>query len=133
MAHLLMAELRTRRQREKMVSFVLSSVFSRWDSKNSQLRHLLVLVRFTPRYCECESITEKRFKKKTKKNARYKLKPTDWGDWVNNRLKVLGGYLFVLAGENSSCMGFMTEKIYNAFQAGAIPIYLGRFVRCVQV
>ncbi|KAG0339155.1 4-alpha-L-fucosyltransferase [Podila minutissima] len=55
----------------------------------------------------------------------FRITPTNWGDWVNNKLKMLGGYPFVFAGENSSCMGYVTEKIYNALQAGAIPIYLG--------
>ncbi|KAG0079590.1 hypothetical protein BGZ93_000115 [Podila epicladia] len=55
----------------------------------------------------------------------YKITDAGWGDWVNNKLKMLSGYPFVLAGENSSCMGYVTEKIYNAFEAGAIPIFLG--------
>ncbi|KAG0346024.1 putative glycoprotein 3-alpha-L-fucosyltransferase [Podila humilis] len=55
----------------------------------------------------------------------YKIDTNHWGDWVNNKLKMLGAYPFVFAGENSNCVGYVTEKIYNALEAGAIPIYLG--------
>jgi len=31
----------------------------------------------------------------------------------------------VFGAENSNCRGYVTEKIYNALEVGAIPIYLG--------
>ena len=47
------------------------------------------------------------------------------GDWMTTKRKILGGYPFVFAGENSNCVDYVTEKIYNALEVGAIPIYLG--------
>jgi len=51
--------------------------------------------------------------------------PNGWGDWEPKKLKVLAGYPFVFGAENSNCRGYVTEKIYNALEVGAIPIYLG--------
>ena len=34
-------------------------------------------------------------------------------------------YQFVIASENAIVPGYITEKIFNAFLAGAIPIYYG--------
>jgi hypothetical protein len=39
--------------------------------------------------------------------------------------EVLVGYKFYLAFENSDCEDYVTEKLYNAFLAGAIPIVRG--------
>ncbi|KAG0317245.1 4-alpha-L-fucosyltransferase [Podila horticola] len=49
----------------------------------------------------------------------------NWGNWMPKKLKVLSGYPFVFAAENSNCVSYVTEKIYNAFEVGAIPIYMG--------
>ncbi|KAG0014259.1 4-alpha-L-fucosyltransferase, partial [Podila clonocystis] len=49
----------------------------------------------------------------------------DWGNWMPKKLKILSGYPFVFAAENSNCLGYVTEKIYNALEVGAIPIYMG--------
>ncbi|KAF9939007.1 putative glycoprotein 3-alpha-L-fucosyltransferase [Mortierella alpina] len=45
--------------------------------------------------------------------------------WVAVKQETLAGYPFVLAAENSNCMGYISEKIYDAFAVGAIPIYMG--------
>ncbi|KAG0356311.1 4-alpha-L-fucosyltransferase [Podila minutissima] len=49
----------------------------------------------------------------------------DQGIWMLKKLKILSGYPFVFAAENSNCVGYVTEKIYNALEVGAIPIYMG--------
>ncbi|KAF9289071.1 4-alpha-L-fucosyltransferase [Mortierella antarctica] len=49
----------------------------------------------------------------------------DQGIWMLKKLKILSGYPFVFAAENSNCMGYVTEKIYNVLEVGAIPIYMG--------
>ncbi|KAF9958016.1 4-alpha-L-fucosyltransferase [Mortierella alpina] len=45
--------------------------------------------------------------------------------WVAIKHETLAGYPFVLAAENSNCIGYISEKIYDAFAVGAIPIYMG--------
>lgn len=46
--------------------------------------------------------------------------------WYNDELyKTYSQYDFVLAMENTISKGYVTEKILNAFLAGAIPIYYG--------
>ena len=40
-------------------------------------------------------------------------------------LEVFNQYKFVITFENSKTPGYMTEKIFNAFLAGSIPIYDG--------
>ncbi|KAF9286794.1 4-alpha-L-fucosyltransferase [Mortierella alpina] len=45
--------------------------------------------------------------------------------WVAIKRETLAGYPFVLAAENSNCIGYITGKIYDAFAVGAIPIYMG--------
>jgi len=37
----------------------------------------------------------------------------------------MGKYMFVFASENSYGLHYVTEKLWNALQSGAIPIYLG--------
>lgn len=44
---------------------------------------------------------------------------------VVNKKQFLEGYKFNLAFENSSYPGYCTEKIYDAWAAGCIPIYWG--------
>ncbi|KAG0367744.1 Alpha-(1,3)-fucosyltransferase 11, partial [Gamsiella multidivaricata] len=54
--------------------------------------------------------------------------PTDLHDEIYNydtKTKVLSAYPFTFVAENSNCLTYVTEKIYNGFQSGAIPIYLG--------
>ena len=46
--------------------------------------------------------------------------------WYNDELyKSYSKYNFVVAMENTKSPGYITEKIYNAFLSGAIPIYYG--------
>ena len=40
-------------------------------------------------------------------------------------IKLISSYKFVLCKENSTREGYLTEKIFNAFMAGTIPIYIG--------
>ena len=48
------------------------------------------------------------------------------GKWNNECLQEkYSQYKFIFAAENTSVKGYITEKIINAFSAGAIPIYLG--------
>ncbi|KAF9914607.1 hypothetical protein BX616_007940 [Lobosporangium transversale] len=45
--------------------------------------------------------------------------------WEKHKQNVLSNYAFTLAAENSNCVGYVTEKIYDAFASGAIPVYMG--------
>lgn len=47
------------------------------------------------------------------------------GALVGNKLEFQRKHKFVIAFENSSTIGYTTEKIMHAFAAGAIPIYWG--------
>jgi len=48
------------------------------------------------------------------------------GDWAGMQLiNTYSKYTFVLAMENKTYKGYITEKIINAFYSGAIPIYWG--------
>lgn len=46
-------------------------------------------------------------------------------DWAASKVAWLAPYRFTVAFENSSHPGYTTEKIYQAMQAGSIPIYWG--------
>lgn len=43
----------------------------------------------------------------------------------DSKLQVISNYKFVLCFENCSFPGYLTEKIFDCFQAGCIPIYYG--------
>lgn len=47
------------------------------------------------------------------------------GDWVKNKVEFMKAYKFTIAIENGSHLGYVTEKLSNAFEAGTIPIYFG--------
>lgn len=48
------------------------------------------------------------------------------GDWKSEKLiEQYTNYKFIIAMENKQVEGYVTEKILNAFYAGAIPIYWG--------
>lgn len=49
---------------------------------------------------------------------------TSRDNW-NSNYKYLQDYRFIIAMENKEYPGYLTEKIVNAFAAGAIPIYYG--------
>jgi hypothetical protein len=42
-----------------------------------------------------------------------------------DKLAVLGECRFALAIENAAYPGYVTEKVFDAFRAGAVPVYLG--------
>ena len=44
---------------------------------------------------------------------------------VVNKHETLKGYRFALCYENSEFPGYITEKIFDCFNAGVIPVYLG--------
>jgi hypothetical protein len=46
-------------------------------------------------------------------------------DWRDSKIEYLKQFQFVIAAENSRHRGYITEKITDAFKAGAIPIYWG--------
>lgn len=41
------------------------------------------------------------------------------------KLEVAGNYYFIFAAENSNEWGYVTEKIYEALETTAVPIYIG--------
>lgn len=43
----------------------------------------------------------------------------------NNKIEYLRQFMFCVCPENVSVKGYVTEKIYDAFAAGTIPIYYG--------
>eukprot|EP00286_Rhodomonas_abbreviata_P023807 CAMPEP_0181296076 /NCGR_PEP_ID=MMETSP1101-20121128/4498_1 /TAXON_ID=46948 /ORGANISM="Rhodomonas abbreviata, Strain Caron Lab Isolate" /LENGTH=763 /DNA_ID=CAMNT_0023400891 /DNA_START=113 /DNA_END=2404 /DNA_ORIENTATION=+ len=55
--------------------------------------------------------------------------PKDMGrrakGWMRKKTEVLKGYKFGLAFENDVQEGYVTEKVFNVLEAGAIPIYYG--------
>ncbi|KAL1919578.1 uncharacterized protein VTP21DRAFT_1509 [Calcarisporiella thermophila] len=50
---------------------------------------------------------------------------TYFGDWPAIKRDVFSRYWFAFTPENSNCVDYVTEKIYDALQANLIPIYLG--------
>ena len=48
-----------------------------------------------------------------------------YGGYVKDKLKVVSQSKFVLAYENAIQDDYVTEKMYDILQAGAVPIYLG--------
>lgn len=51
---------------------------------------------------------------------------TSWRGKVDDKLATMARYRFNLCYENASNMrGYLTEKIFDAFYAGCVPIYLG--------
>jgi hypothetical protein len=50
-----------------------------------------------------------------------KLKPGACAD----KISTISGYQFALCLENCSSVGYLTEKIFDCFMAGVIPIYYG--------
>lgn len=78
-----------------------------------------VFNRFAKKCVECHALGRccGKFKKRKRKIP---------GMWHNEDLiKAYSQYDFVFAMENALEDGYITEKIYNAYAAGAIPIYYG--------
>ncbi|KAF9173773.1 Alpha 1,3 fucosyltransferase [Mortierella sp. AD011] len=55
----------------------------------------------------------------------YKDDSRAWIPWEEVKQQVLVQYPFTLVAENSNCIGYITEKIYDALAVGVIPLYLG--------
>ncbi len=47
------------------------------------------------------------------------------GNWVAGRREFVRNYKFTIAFENSSASGYSTEKLFETFRSGSIPIYWG--------
>ncbi|PKN03728.1 hypothetical protein CVU75_00840 [Candidatus Dependentiae bacterium HGW-Dependentiae-1] len=65
-------------------------------------------------------------------NVPFDLYGTDWGRYRNyrgfaqNKIDCLKHYKFCFCYENQKNInGYITEKIFNCFQAGCVPIYWG--------
>jgi hypothetical protein len=48
-----------------------------------------------------------------------------WRGTTESKCETLGSYTFALCFENQLLRGWITEKIFDCFRAGSIPIYLG--------
>lgn len=46
-------------------------------------------------------------------------------EFADNKLEYLKLFRFNICPENSSCVGYITEKIFESIMAGCIPIYYG--------
>jgi len=46
-------------------------------------------------------------------------------EWVNNKFSCINKYKFCIAYENATNKGYISEKIFDCFYAGCVPIYLG--------
>lgn len=47
------------------------------------------------------------------------------GEYKGDKLKKLANYKFCICFENASQDGYITEKIFDCFRAGCVPVYLG--------
>lgn len=47
------------------------------------------------------------------------------GDWQKGKIEFISNYKFTFAFENSSSIGYTTEKLVHPFMANSIPIYWG--------
>ena len=43
----------------------------------------------------------------------------------DSKLRIAGRYYFIFAPENANEYSYVTEKIYEGFETGALPIYIG--------
>ncbi|MDQ1186569.1 hypothetical protein QE408_003712 [Agrobacterium larrymoorei] len=58
--------------------------------------------------------------------ARWTSEYKSWRGTVDNKLATMSNYRFNLCYENAKNLrGYLTEKIFDAFNAGCVPIYLG--------
>jgi hypothetical protein len=44
---------------------------------------------------------------------------------IESKAETLGGYRFAICFENMVLQGWITEKIFDCFRAGCVPVYLG--------
>ncbi|HPE85246.1 MAG TPA: glycosyltransferase family 10, partial [Chlamydiales bacterium] len=54
----------------------------------------------------------------------WKRRPSAKGG-VPNKIETIKNYKFCICYENTNTPGFVTEKIFDCFQAGVVPVYLG--------
>ncbi|CAM9171854.1 unnamed protein product, partial [Ectocarpus fasciculatus] len=54
-----------------------------------------------------------------------KLSSRTASSYIEDAISVYSGYKFIVAFENVNMDGYITEKLTNAFLAGAVPIYSG--------
>ena len=52
------------------------------------------------------------------------------GTSVNDKIEWLKSYKFNICFENSSYPGYLTEKLFDAFMGGCVPIYWEMSLRC---
>lgn len=57
--------------------------------------------------------------------ANDKVLSTDQVSWLPNKILGMRRHPFVLISENSAQPGWVTEKIYQAFAAGVVPVWFG--------
>jgi len=50
-----------------------------------------------------------------------------WDVYDDDKMKFLSEYKFNICPENSNCYGYVTEKVFQAVDAGCVPIYWGSF------
>ncbi len=50
-----------------------------------------------------------------------------WELFSNDKKNFISEYKFNICPENSNCSGYVTEKIFQAIDAGCIPVYWGSF------
>lgn len=46
-------------------------------------------------------------------------------DWQADKAQISSQYYFIFTSENSNEFGYVTEKVYEALNSGALPIYFG--------
>ncbi|KAF9340961.1 Alpha 1,3 fucosyltransferase [Linnemannia elongata] len=98
---------------EHYIAFMVSNCYARNDRMT--LINKLVKTAGAHSYGECSH----------NKEMPEELKGRETGNWQYKKQKVLASYPFGLAAENSNCLGYITEKIYDVYAAGSIPIYMG--------
>ena len=50
-----------------------------------------------------------------------------WKVYADDKSRFISKYKFNICPENSNCAGYVTEKVFQAIDAGCIPIYWGSF------
>ena len=70
-------------------------------------------------------INELRKYKKVDMGGKYK---NNINEYVKNKIEFLSNYKFSIAMENSEGDGYLSEKIYQSYISGTIPIYFGDYM-----
>lgn len=50
-----------------------------------------------------------------------------WEVYGDDKMKFIAEYKFNICPENSNCLGYVTEKLFQAVDAGCVPVYWGSF------